>query len=221
MNDAMVEESLVDISRSSSVALQELVADMDGVKTVAVSIPGSSISSVPSGTPVMTNSLPSFLQQSMILSGHPASPNIVYNCVTQEQGAADQEDRDRSLQMVLQAHQCYDDEPGMNLRIKIISELDMLVKQWVRSEGLARSMGWSNVEQLGGKVVSYGSYKLSVVDKESDLDLLVVVPKHVSREDFFTNLYDQLLKKVNRTYLSVCFSLNLFTIFYFRTRFLS
>ena len=50
--------------------------------------------------------------------------------------------------------------------------------------------------QVGGKVVSYGSYKLSVVDKESDLDLLCVVPKHVSREDFFTNLYDQLFKKV-------------------------
>ena len=31
----------------------------------------------------------------------------------------------------------------------------------------------------------------------SDLDLLVVVPKHVSREDFFTNLYDQLLKKAS------------------------
>ena len=163
----MVEESLVDVSRSSSVALQELVADMEnGVKTTAVSIPASSISSVASGTPVLTNSLPSFLQQSMILTGHPASPNIVYNCVTQEQGAQ-QEDRDRSLQMVLQAHQCYDDEPGMNQRMKIISELDVLVKQWIRSEGLARSMGWSNVETLGGKVVSYGSYKLSVVDKES------------------------------------------------------
>ena len=57
-------------------------------------------------------------------------------------------------------------------------------------------MTWSQVEQLGGKVVSYGSYKLSVVDKESDLDLLVVVPKQVSREDFFRSLFDQLAKKV-------------------------
>ena len=57
-------------------------------------------------------------------------------------------------------------------------------------------MTWSHVEQLGGKVVSYGSYKLSVVDKESDLDLLVVVPKQVSREDFFRSLFDQLAKKV-------------------------
>ena len=37
--------------------------------------------------------------------------------------------------------------------------------------------------------------KLLVVDKESDLDLLCVVPKHVTREDFFKNLYDLLMKK--------------------------
>ena len=50
--------------------------------------------------------------------------------------------------------------------------------------------------KVGGKVVSYGSYKLSVVDKESDLDLLCVVPKHISRDDFFISLYEQLHKKV-------------------------
>ena len=36
--------------------------------------------------------------------------------------------------MVLQQHQCYDDEAGMNLRRQIIKELDWLVKQWIRSE---------------------------------------------------------------------------------------
>merc|ERR1712142_923039 len=40
-----------------------------------------------------------------------------------------------------------------------------------------------------------GSFKLSVVDKESDMDLLCVVPKHVTRESFFTTLYEHLSKK--------------------------
>ena len=97
--------------------------------------------------------------------------------------------------MILQQHECYDVEAGMNLRRKIICELDTLVKQWIRSEGLRQSMNWNQVEQVGGKVVSYGSYKLLVVDKESDLDLLCVVPKHVTREDFFKNFYDLLIKK--------------------------
>ena len=127
------------------------------------------------------------LQKSLMLSTTP----MVYIPVVQHPLV--QEDRDRSLQMILFQHECYDDEAGMNLRRKIICELDTLVKQWIRSEGLRQSMNWNQVEQVGGKVVSYGSYKLLVVDKESDLDLLCVVPKHVTREDFFKNLYDLLI----------------------------
>ena len=189
----MVEDSLVDISRSSSLVLQELTGDQaaDVRKSSASSIQATIVQG--SQAQSIANSLPAFLQQSMILTT--PTPPIVYNLVPEQ--ASIQEDRDRALQMVLQQHQCYDDEAGMNMRNQIISELDTLVKQWIRSEGLGKNMAWIQVEQVGGKVVSYGSYKLSVVDKDSDLDLLCVVPKHVSRDDFFSNLFDQLAKKVN------------------------
>ena len=141
------------------------------------------------------NSLPAMLQHSLMLS----TKSMVYIPVVEHPSI--QEDRDRSLQMILSQHECYDDEAGMNLRRKIIYELDTLVKQWIRSEGLRQSMNWNQVEQVGGKVVSYGSYKLLVVDKVSDLDLLCVVPKHVTREDFFKNLYDLLMKKEEVTEL--------------------
>ena len=125
----------------------------------------------------------------------PSTPSVVYNLVSQEQVAA-QEDRDHALLLCLQQFQCYDDEAGMMLRSKVVTELDTLVKQWIRSEGLRKRITWSQLEQVGGKVVSYGSFKLSVVDKESDLDLLCVVPKLVTRDQFFSTLYDLLLKKV-------------------------
>ena len=82
------------------------------------------------------------------------------------------------------------------LRTQVVGEMDTLVKQWIRSEGLKKRISWSHLEQIGGKVVSFGSFKLSVVDRESDLDLLCVLPKLISRENFFSSLYDQLLKKV-------------------------
>ena len=56
-------------------------------------------------------------------------------------------------------------------------------------------MDWQQVERAGGKVVTYGSFKLGVVEKDSDLDLLAVVPRHVSREDFFADFYHHLAKK--------------------------
>jgi len=107
-----------------------------------------------------------------------------------------QEDRDSDIQLTLSTqHECYEDDAGKELRTRIVEELDKLVKQWVRSEGLRQSMHWNQVEKVGGKVVCYGSFKLEVVDKESDLDLLCIVPKHVTREAFFKTLYQQLEKK--------------------------
>ena len=82
-----------------------------------------------------------------------------------------QEQKDRELQMVLLQYKCYEDDEGMNLRKRIVSEINMLVKQWIRSEGLKGLINWDQVEKIGGKVVSYGSFKLGVVDKESDLEI--------------------------------------------------
>ena len=41
------------------------------------------------------------------------------------------------------------------LRSKVVTELDTFVKQWIRSEGLRKRITWSQLEQVGGKVVSY------------------------------------------------------------------
>ena len=85
---------------------------------------------------------------------------------------------------------------GMERRRKIVAEINTLVKQWIRTEGMRQGMDWRQVERVGGKVVTYGSFKLEVVEKDSDMDLLAVVPKHVSREDFFEDFYISLAKKV-------------------------
>jgi len=195
LNDAMVEVELADLSRGSPVSLQELPEDahVNSSKSDILSRSGSIPNVLICPAP---ECLPAIFQHSLILSG---TTPLVY--LPDAENSAIQEDKYRALQMVLQQHQCYDDEAGMNMRKKIISELDTLVKQWTRSEGLGRKMPWSHVEQVGGKVVSYGSYKLSVVDKESDLDLLCVVPKHISRDNFFISLYEQLLKKEEVTEL--------------------
>jgi len=139
------------------------------------------------------SSLSSLIRQSVI-----SSP-LVYIPVM-EQPAVDKSG-DKALQLTLVDHECYEYESGMNLRKKVVNELDMLVKQWVRTEGLRQSMNWKRVEQVGGKVVCFGSFKLSVVDKESDMDLLCVVPKHVTRDSFFTTLFDHLGKKEEVTEL--------------------
>ena len=46
----------------------------------------------------------------------------------------------------------------------------------------------------GGKVYTFGSYRLGVHTPESDIDTLCVVPKHVSREDFF-DVFEPMLRE--------------------------
>ena len=99
------------------------------------------------------------------------------------------------LLLAVEACQSLETQQGLEKRRRIVQELDTLVKQWVRTEGMRHGLHWGEGERAGGKVVTYGSYKLGVVDRESDLDLLCVVPRQVSRDDFFSHFYISLAKK--------------------------
>jgi len=46
----------------------------------------------------------------------------------------------------------------------------------------------------GGKIFTFGSYRLGVHGPGSDIDTLMVVPKHVSRDEFFT-VFEPLLRE--------------------------
>jgi len=99
---------------------------------------------------------------------------------------------EEELNLCLQQLQCYEDEAGLALREEVISELDSLLKVWCREEAGS---------QVAGRLLTFGSYKLSVIDKRSDLDLLCVVPRQVSRSSFFQSFYQRLQFKEEVTEL--------------------
>ena len=50
---------------------------------------------------------------------------------------------------------------------------------------MERGLSEAAANAAGGKIFTFGSYRLGVHAPGSDIDTLCVVPKHVSREDFF------------------------------------
>lgn len=96
---------------------------------------------------------------------------------------------EEELHFYIEQLQCFEDQAGIMKREGIIQQLDMMVKVWSKEEA---------GEAVGGRVVSYGSYRLEVIDHQSDLDLLCVVPRQVSRKSFFGRFYNSLKAKVGK-----------------------
>ncbi|XP_036993828.2 poly(A) polymerase beta [Artibeus jamaicensis] len=85
-----------------------------------------------------------------------------------------------------------EEEEELQRRILILEKLNNLVKEWIREISESKSLPPAVIENVGGKIFTFGSYRLGVHTKGADIDALCVAPRHVDRSDFFTSFYDKL-----------------------------
>ncbi|KAM0713862.1 hypothetical protein Q7P37_010824 [Cladosporium fusiforme] len=81
-------------------------------------------------------------------------------------------------------------------RENVLRQLQKLTKELVQVVGRAKKLPPAILDTAGGKVFTYGSYSLGVYGPGSDIDTLVVAPKHVTREDFFKYFPDLLKSNI-------------------------
>lgn len=80
------------------------------------------------------------------------------------------------------------------LREIVLGRVAALVKKFVRTVSLNRGLSETAANAAGGKIFTFGSYRLGVHGPGTDIDTLCVVPKHVSREDFF-EVFEHMLRE--------------------------
>lgn len=98
------------------------------------------------------------------------------------------------LEKALEPYNVFEDESELNHRMEILAKLNTLVKQWVRDVSVAKNMPEALAEKLGGKIYTFGSYRLGVHHKGADIDALCVAPRNIERTDYFGSFFE-LLKK--------------------------
>ncbi|XP_037945041.1 poly(A) polymerase type 3-like [Teleopsis dalmanni] len=98
------------------------------------------------------------------------------------------------LKKCLEPYQVFETQDELNHRMEILAKLNTLVKQWVKDVSVSKNMPEVAAEKLGGKIYTFGSYRLGVHHKGADIDALCVAPRNIERTDYFTSFFD-LLKR--------------------------
>lgn len=94
----------------------------------------------------------------------------------------------------LKKENSFESEQETANRVKVLKTLQELTEKFVYQVSKRKNMSDGMARDAGGKIFTYGSYRLGVHGPGSDIDTLVVVPKHVTREDFF-EVFDALLRE--------------------------
>ncbi|XP_060728604.1 poly(A) polymerase gamma isoform X1 [Tachysurus vachellii] len=86
----------------------------------------------------------------------------------------------------------FEDEDELNHRLAVLGKLNSFVKEWIAEISESKNLPPSAVANVGGKIFTFGSYRLGVHTKGADIDALCVAPRHVERSDFFTSFFEKL-----------------------------
>jgi len=101
-----------------------------------------------------------------------------------------------SLVAELRAQGTFEATEETNRRATVLQTLQSVTVNFVKTVGRLKGLSPAVLEESGGRVFTFGSYRLGVFGPGSDIDTLVVAPKHVSREDFFQH-FPKLLEEAS------------------------
>ncbi|XP_043226235.1 poly(A) polymerase type 3-like isoform X1 [Amphibalanus amphitrite] len=101
-------------------------------------------------------------------------------------------EKSRELESFLRDQDQFEADVELHQRLEVLSKLNTLVKMWIRDVSIAKNMPESVAYTVGGKIYTFGSYRLGVHNRGADIDTLCVAPRHVERSDYFSSFLELL-----------------------------
>lgn len=99
------------------------------------------------------------------------------------------------LVQCLEKHNMYDSNEGQEHRLLVLGQLNELMEKWIYDVSIEKGKSESEANEIGGKIFTFGSYRLGVHGKGADIDTLLVAPRHIERQDFFSSFKNLLCKE--------------------------
>lgn len=81
-------------------------------------------------------------------------------------------------------------------RKTVLQTMQQVTIKFVKHVGQLKGLPPNVIDNAGGKIFTFGSYRLGVFGPGSDIDTLIVTPKHCAREDFFEH-FPKLLEEAS------------------------
>lgn len=98
------------------------------------------------------------------------------------------------LEETLKKYSVFESDSELRHRMDVLHKINSLFKDWIKKISMSKNMPEELAEKVGGKVCTFGSFRLGVNSQGGDIDTLCIAPRHIDRIDFFTS-FAELLKK--------------------------
>ena len=127
-------------------------------------------------------------------SGEPGSNQLLIYGITSPLSFAGPKEADieltKQLVETLLPHDIFETHEELAHRMEVLDRLNKLVKDWIREQSILKNIPPTTAETVGGKIFTFGSYRLGVNSRGGDIDSLCVSPRHIERTDFFTSFLE-------------------------------
>ncbi|TKR60190.1 hypothetical protein L596_027478 [Steinernema carpocapsae] len=102
------------------------------------------------------------------------------------------------LNATLRSFSFFESDEEMQKRMEVLRVINTMVKDWI-ADVTEKKLGPECSIRPGGKLFTFGSYRLGVHTRGADIDSLCVAPRHIDRADFFGSFYEMLKRDPNVT----------------------
>ncbi|XP_066934707.1 poly(A) polymerase type 3-like isoform X1 [Clytia hemisphaerica] len=105
------------------------------------------------------------------------------------------EELTQGLESTLRNYGVFETQEEIQHRMVVLGKLNKLALEWIYATSIKKNMPESIAKTVGGKIFTFGSFRLGVHTKGADIDTLLVAPRHVERTDFFSTFYEFLKER--------------------------